>query len=206
MSTSPPHPPTPPSRPTPPPPLAQPHTRDTQDFLEHDPDLANAVDVSEFGTGYRPLHYAAYGGFLEVCQALREAGARPLVAGENGVTALFLAAQAGKPDVVRFLLDLVRTRVYITCLFLCCNGVSASVLNGVCACHRQAFRLFSKKDACVQDMQDFLFIVESSSGCLSWFFLLYGFPSKRGTGEGGGGIQYIYNYINNCIIRLPFLA
>lgn len=80
----------------------------TQDFLEDDPDLANAADDSEFGTGYRPLHYAAYGGFLEVCEALHAAGARALAAGDNGVTALFLAAQAGKADVVRFLLDLVR--------------------------------------------------------------------------------------------------
>ncbi|CAM9769278.1 unnamed protein product, partial [Ectocarpus sp. 12 AP-2014] len=78
----------------------------TQDFLEDDPSLANAVDVTEFGTGYRPLHYAAYGGFLGVCEALYTAGARPLVAGDNGVTALFLAAQAGKSDVVRFLLGL----------------------------------------------------------------------------------------------------
>ncbi|CAM9718110.1 unnamed protein product, partial [Ectocarpus fasciculatus] len=78
----------------------------TQDFLEDDPSLANAVDATEFGTGYRPLHYAAYGGFLGVCEALHAAGARPLAAGDNGVTALFLAAQAGKADVVRFLLDL----------------------------------------------------------------------------------------------------
>eukprot|EP00752_Nemacystus_decipiens_P005688 g5148.t1 len=75
-------------------------------FLEDDPELANAVDVSEFGTEYRPLHYAAYGGFLDVCEALHAAGARVLAAGDNGVTALFLAAQAGKTDVVRFLLDL----------------------------------------------------------------------------------------------------
>lgn len=79
----------------------------TQDFLEDDPNLANATDVTEFGTGYRPLHYAAYGGFLGVCEALHTAGARPLAAGDNGVTALFLAAQAGKADVVRFLLGLV---------------------------------------------------------------------------------------------------
>ncbi|CAN0425027.1 unnamed protein product, partial [Ectocarpus sp. 12 AP-2014] len=78
----------------------------TQDFLEDDPSLSNAVDVTEFGTGYRPLHYAAYGGFLGVCEALHTAGARPLAAGDNGVTALFLAAQAGKVDVVRFLLGL----------------------------------------------------------------------------------------------------
>ncbi len=81
-----------------------------QDFLEEDPGLANAVDETEFGTGYRPLHYAAYGGFLDVCEALHAAGARALAAGDNGVTALFLAAQAGKADVVRFLLDLVRER------------------------------------------------------------------------------------------------
>ncbi|CAM9389672.1 unnamed protein product, partial [Hapterophycus canaliculatus] len=77
-----------------------------KDFLEDDPDLANAVDVSEFGTGYRPLHYAAYGGFLPVCEALHAAGARALAAGDNGVTALFLAAQAGRADVARFLLGL----------------------------------------------------------------------------------------------------
>lgn len=75
--------------------------------MEYDPELANAVDGSEFGAGYRPLHYAAYGGFLDVCKVLHEAGGRALVAGENGVTALFLAAQNGQEDVVRFLLDLV---------------------------------------------------------------------------------------------------
>lgn len=55
------------------------------------------------------MHYAAYGGFLDVCEALHAAGARSLAAGENGVSALFLAAQAGKLDVVQFLLDLVRS-------------------------------------------------------------------------------------------------
>lgn len=75
--------------------------------MEYDPDLANALDVSEFGANYRPLHYASYGGFLHVCEALHAAGARVLAVGDNGVSALFLAAQAGKPDVVRFLLGLV---------------------------------------------------------------------------------------------------
>lgn len=83
-------------------------TTPLQGFLEDDPELVNAIDISEFGTGYRPLHYAAYGGFLNVCEALHAAGARVLAAGDNGVTALFLAAQAGKADVVQFLLDLVR--------------------------------------------------------------------------------------------------
>ena len=88
--------------------------------MEDDPDLANALDVSEFGANYRPLHYAAYGGFLHVCEALHAAGARALAPGDNGVTALFLAAQAGKPDVVRFLLGLVR------CASLKCPWLSSA--------------------------------------------------------------------------------
>ena len=79
-----------------------------KDFLDHDPEAANAADNSEFGMSYRPLHYAAYGGFLDVCRELHAAGARALAVGDNGVSALFLAAQAGRSDVVRFLLDLVR--------------------------------------------------------------------------------------------------
>ena len=104
-----------------------------QGFLEDDPELANAVDVSEFGTGYRPLHYAAYGGFLDVCEALHAAGARALSAGDNGVTALFLAAQAGKADVVRFLLDLVRTpRPSIVGLCLLAAGETVCFLPSSC--------------------------------------------------------------------------
>lgn len=75
--------------------------------MQHDPDFANAIDDSEFGMGYRPLHYAAYGGFLDVCRELRANGARVHAVGDNGVSALFLAAQAGRSDVVSFLLDLV---------------------------------------------------------------------------------------------------
>lgn len=95
--------------------------------MEDDPELANATDVSEFGTGYRPLHYAAYGGFLDVCEELHAAGARALAAGDNGVTALFLAAQAGKAGVVRFLLGLVRRSLCLSpsvCLFFVSLAIS----------------------------------------------------------------------------------
>ena len=35
-----------------------------------DPSLANAEDTTEFGERYRPVHYAAYIGHLELCQLL----------------------------------------------------------------------------------------------------------------------------------------
>lgn len=64
-------------------------------------DAANAVDETEFGEGYRPLHYAAYAGHSETVRALLRCGADARAKNSAGCTALFLASQQGKHDVVR---------------------------------------------------------------------------------------------------------
>ncbi|CAM9631744.1 unnamed protein product [Phaeothamnion confervicola] len=86
-------------------------------FLDADARLANAPDTTEFGSHWRPLHYAAYQarearcrnhlGHVEVCHALLTAGAKPLAANKSGCTALFYAAQQGRLEVVNLLLDAV---------------------------------------------------------------------------------------------------
>ncbi|KAH8045957.1 hypothetical protein JL720_16533 [Aureococcus anophagefferens] len=68
-------------------------------------EAANALDDSEFGEGYRPLHYAAYAGHAQVVEVLLEAGARVDERNAAGCTPLFLAAQQGRGAVVRLLYD-----------------------------------------------------------------------------------------------------
>ena len=63
-------------------------------------EAANAVDGSEFGEGYRPLHYAAYMGHVAVVEILLDTGARLDAKNDAGCTALFLAAQQGRAGVV----------------------------------------------------------------------------------------------------------
>lgn len=55
--------------------------------------------------GWTPLHYAAFEGHCEVCEALVEAGARVNEVDNDGKHALVLAAQEGHAAVVASLLD-----------------------------------------------------------------------------------------------------
>lgn len=64
---------------------------------------ANAIDETEFGGGYRPLHYAAYAGRAETVRLLLQYGADVDARNDVGCTALFLAAQQGRAEVVRIL-------------------------------------------------------------------------------------------------------
>ncbi|CAM9178814.1 unnamed protein product, partial [Choristocarpus tenellus] len=76
-----------------------------KEFLAFNAELSNAPDNTEFGCAYRPLHYASYRGHLDICRELLMSGAKIRATGNNGVTALFLAAQQGQVEVVRYLLD-----------------------------------------------------------------------------------------------------
>ncbi|GMI38283.1 hypothetical protein TeGR_g7675, partial [Tetraparma gracilis] len=74
-------------------------------YCEIDPTAAHSRDDSEFGCGYRPLHYAAYSGHLEVCKFLLENPAVDMdCATATGCTALFLAAQQKRREVADYLL------------------------------------------------------------------------------------------------------
>ena len=80
-----------------------------EQFLEGDPRLALAVDVSEFGDNWSALHYAAYQGHKKiVAQLLQAAPSKDkLVNKQNalGFTPIFYAAQRDHLDIVEMLLD-----------------------------------------------------------------------------------------------------
>lgn len=84
-------------------------------------DAANLVDASEFGEGYRPVHYAAYAGHAEVVALLLNNGARASEKNAAGCTPLFLAGQQGKASVVECLrrndpgFDVTRKRDWVDC-------------------------------------------------------------------------------------------
>ncbi|GMI15561.1 hypothetical protein TrVE_jg12007 [Triparma verrucosa] len=74
-------------------------------YISIDTSLANSVDDSEWGGGYRPLHYAAYQGYVEICKLLLDNATVDMNSTTStGCTALFLSAQQGHPEVVRLLL------------------------------------------------------------------------------------------------------
>jgi len=74
-------------------------------YIYIDPSLSDSPDDSEWGGDYTPLHYAAYQGHTEICEALID---DPMVdinrRTSSGCTPLFLASQQGRADVVRILL------------------------------------------------------------------------------------------------------
>mmetsp|Transcript_12266 Transcript_12266/g.24333 ORF Transcript_12266/g.24333 Transcript_12266/m.24333 type:complete len:487 (-) Transcript_12266:25-1485(-) len=75
-------------------------------YVKIDPSLAYSIDDTEFGCGYRPLHYAAYNGHDEVCKFLLDDSAVNLnCTTSNNCTALFLAAQQGHSSTVQLLLS-----------------------------------------------------------------------------------------------------
>ena len=77
-------------------------------FVEIDGAMASAVDDSEFGGDYTPLHYACYNGHLPVVNyLLDECNSRVDIDRRTatGCTPLFLAAQQGHGKVVATLLE-----------------------------------------------------------------------------------------------------
>jgi ankyrin repeat protein len=100
-------------------------------FIKGDRRFSDAVDGTEYGNGWRPLHYACYQGNLQIVQELLNAGAKPNVTtgasvtddpmfdadmngaggGEKafqspmGFTPLFYAAQRGHIDVCKELMS-----------------------------------------------------------------------------------------------------
>lgn len=75
-----------------------------QQFLEADTPV-DLEDTTEFGDGYCPLHYAAYGGHVAICSLLLKQGANVNGVNKAGCTALFLAAQQQHWAVCHLLLD-----------------------------------------------------------------------------------------------------
>lgn len=56
-------------------------------------------------SGWTPLHYAAFEGHVDVCEALLEAGAKIDETDNDGKGALMLAAQEGHATLVERLLE-----------------------------------------------------------------------------------------------------
>lgn len=56
-------------------------------------------------SGWTPLHYAAFEGHVDVCEALLEAGAKLDETDNDGKGALMLAAQEGHTSLVERLLE-----------------------------------------------------------------------------------------------------
>ena len=78
-------------------------------FVDGDARMTGACDVSEFGDGWTPLHYASYRGATQIVQCLLDAAPAKaaLVNKQNdkGFTALFYAAQTSRLDICNLLLD-----------------------------------------------------------------------------------------------------
>jgi Ankyrin repeats (3 copies) len=74
-------------------------------FLESDRRIGNASDVSEYGDGWMPLHYAAYKGHLSIAEELIEHSANVNATNDLGYSALFYACQQGHLEVCKLLLD-----------------------------------------------------------------------------------------------------
>ena len=74
-------------------------------FLESDRRIGNASDVSEYGDGWTPLHYASYKGHLSIAEELIENSANVNATNDLGYSALFYACQQGHLEVCTLLLD-----------------------------------------------------------------------------------------------------
>ena len=74
-------------------------------FLESDRRIGNASDVSEYGDGWTPLHYASYKGHLSIAEELIENSANVNATNDLGYSALFYACQQGHLEVCKLLLD-----------------------------------------------------------------------------------------------------
>ncbi|KAJ1439143.1 ankyrin repeat-containing domain protein, partial [Ochromonadaceae sp. CCMP2298] len=74
-------------------------------FIEGESSLARAWDVSEYGNGWTPLHYASYRGHTEIVRILIAAKAEINATNDLGFTALFYAAQRSFLDICTLLVD-----------------------------------------------------------------------------------------------------
>ena len=81
-------------------------------IVEKFPGAKDAVDESEWGEGFRPIHYAAYQGHLDIVKYLIDKTALLDARTKSGCTALFYASQQSRPKCVKALLD-ARVRIDI---------------------------------------------------------------------------------------------
>lgn len=74
-------------------------------FLKADRRMRDASDLSQYGNGWCPLHYAAYQGHVQIVAELLSSGAKVNATNNDGFNALFYAAQQENIEVCRALLD-----------------------------------------------------------------------------------------------------
>ncbi len=114
------------------------------EFLANDKTLARAVDDSDCGGAYLPLHYAAYAGHLKVCEMLLKAGADLNALNSAGVSAVFLAIQQDCLEVARFLirscarLDCVDNQHNLCVLDVCFSPEMDELVQSVLDCEHLA--------------------------------------------------------------------
>jgi Ca2+-binding EF-hand superfamily protein len=76
-----------------------------QAFVHADKRIVNSCDLSEFGGGWMPLHYACYRGNENIVNELLNNGAKINGTNNDGFTPLFYAVQQGNVDICAKLLD-----------------------------------------------------------------------------------------------------
>lgn len=74
-------------------------------FLESDRRIGSSSDVSEYGDGWMPLHYACYRGYLAIVKELVDSGVNINAVNDLGFSSLFYAAQNGHLEICEFLLS-----------------------------------------------------------------------------------------------------
>ena len=78
-------------------------------FLESDRRMGSSSDMSEYGEGWTPLHYASYRGHLSIVKELTEmktgGGVNVNATNDLGFSPLFYACQAGHVEVCEILLE-----------------------------------------------------------------------------------------------------
>jgi Ca2+-binding EF-hand superfamily protein len=74
-------------------------------FIEADKRIVNSSDMSDYGVGWMPLHYASYRGYEDIVESLLDGGAKVNGTNNDGFTPIFYASQQGHEPICSRLLE-----------------------------------------------------------------------------------------------------